>query len=238
MENAEPGDKRSRARDTDESTKPRIPWAVIIGRIEKSLYGKSIPSVSQVAYENPDPFRVLVSTMISLRTKDDVTITASANLFKAASTPESLAGLEESEIARLIYPAGFYKTKAKHLKEVGRMLVSSHGSKVPDTIEELLAFPGVGRKTANLVLNLGYGIPAICVDTHVHRVSNRTGWVKTKDPEGTEFALMKILPKKYWIRINELLVRFGQNICTPTSPWCSRCPIRDYCERIGVGKSR
>jgi endonuclease-3 len=225
---------------TDETgaEKPRIPWALIIGKITSALHGKAVPSVSQVANENPDPYRVLVSTMISLRTKDEVTVAASARLFEAASTSEELATLDERTIERLIYPAGFYKTKAKHLRETGIILVTKYGGRVPDKIDELLAFPGVGRKTANLVLNLGYGIPAICVDTHVHRISNRTGWVRTRDPEGTEFALMKILPKKFWIPINELLVRFGQNICTPTSPWCSRCPIFEYCRKIGVTKSR
>ena len=133
---------------------------------------------------------------------------------------------------------GFYKNKAKHLKKIAAILIEKYDSQVPDNQEALLSLPGVGRKTANLVLNLGFGIPAICVDTHVHRVSNRFGWVTTKTPEQTEFALMEILPEKYWIEINELLVKFGQNICTPVSPWCSVCPVRKKCGRVGVGRSR
>ncbi|HYW85707.1 MAG TPA: endonuclease III [Spirochaetia bacterium] len=197
-----------------------------------------LPSVSEVARENSDPFRVLVATMISLRTKDAVTRTASEKLLASASTPADLARLPEARIAKLIYPAGFYRTKARSLRTTARILVSEHGGKVPRTMDELLALPGVGRKTANLVLNLGYGVPGICVDTHVHRISNRTGWVKTKDPAGTEKALMEILPRRYWIRINELLVRFGQTICTPLSPHCSNCPIAPWCARVNVSRSR
>ena len=197
-----------------------------------------LPSVSEVAREDNDPFRVLVATMISLRTKDAVTRTASEKLLSLAATPASLAGLSEERIAKLIYPAGFYRTKARSLRAAARILVAEHRGTVPRTMEELLALPGVGRKTANLVLNLGYGVPGICVDTHVHRISNRTGWVKTKDPAGTEKALMEILPRRYWIRINEILVRFGQTICTPVSPRCSICPITSWCARVNVTRSR
>ncbi len=202
----------------------------------ESIHG--LPSVSEIAREDHDPFRVLVGTMISLRTKDAVTTVASDRLLKAAATPAALAALPESRIARLIYPAGFYRTKARSLRRTARLLVQEHGGTVPRTMDELLCLPGVGRKTANLVLNLGYGLPGICVDTHVHRISNRTGWVKTKDPAGTEQALMEILPRRYWIGINELLVRFGQSICTPLSPHCSSCPITSWCARVGVTKSR
>ena len=197
-----------------------------------------LPSVSEVARENNDPFRVLVSTMISLRTKDAVTRVASDRLLAVAGTPALLAGLPEGRIARLIYPAGFYRTKARSLRKTARILVADHGGKVPRTMEELLALPGVGRKTANLVLNLGYGLPGICVDTHVHRISNRMGWVKTRDPAGTELALMEILPRRYWIGINELLVRYGQSVCTPVSPHCSTCPVAACCARVGVTRSR
>ncbi|HUI71518.1 MAG TPA: endonuclease III [Spirochaetia bacterium] len=197
-----------------------------------------LPSVSEVAREDNDPFRVLVATMISLRTKDAVTRTASEKLLSLAATPAALAGLSEERIAKLIYPAGFYRTKARSLRAAARILVAEHRGTVPRTMEELLALPGVGRKTANLVLNLGYGVPGICVDTHVHRISNRTGWVKTKDPAGTEKALMEILPRRYWIRINEILVRFGQTICTPVSPRCSICPITSWCARVNVTRSR
>lgn len=176
--------------------------------------------------------------MLSLRTKDEVTLKASERLLQQAPTPEKLSRLTEEEIQKLIYPVGFYKNKARHLKQIAVILIEHYHSNIPNTPEALLAFPGVGRKTMNLVLNLGFNIPAICVDTHVHRVSNRTGWVTTKNPEQTEFALMEILPKKYWIEINELLVKFGQHICTPMSPWCSKCPLYEECERASVGRSR
>jgi endonuclease III len=197
-----------------------------------------LPSVSEVARKNHDPFRVLVATMISLRTKDAVTSVASEKLLGAAATPKALADLSEARIEKLIYPAGFYRTKARSLRRAARILVAEHGGRVPRTMEELLALPGVGRKTANLVLNLGYGLAGICVDTHVHRISNRTGWVKTRDPAGTEAALMQVLPRRYWISVNELLVRFGQTICTPVSPWCSVCPNSPWCPRVGVTRSR
>ena len=184
------------------------------------------------------PFAVLVSTMISLRTKDEVTAAASARLLARAASPRELGSLSQTAIARLIYPAGFYRTKARHLRQAARLLEERHGGRVPEAMEELLALPGVGRKTANLVRNLGFGLPGICVDTHVHRISNRLGWVRTRNPLETERALQAILPRRYWIPVNGLLVAFGQRTCTPQSPWCSRCPIRAYCRRIGVGRSR
>ncbi len=208
--------------------------AVCVGAAD----GGRLPAVSAVARQNSDPFRVLVSTMISLRTKDAVTERASAALLRAAPTPAHLAALPAARIARLIYPAGFYRTKAGNLRTAAGILVREHGGAVPRDREQLLALPGVGRKTANLVLNLGFGVPAICVDTHVHRISNRMGWVRTKTPAETEQALMLILPKRYWIPINELLVRFGQTVCAPVSPWCSRCPVARWCARVGVDRSR
>ena len=207
-----------------------------MGAALESLTG--LPSVSEVAREDNDPFRVLVATMISLRTKDAVTRVASDRLLGAAPSPAALAGLTEGRIAKLIYPAGFYRTKARSLRKTAHILVAEHDGRVPRTMDELLALPGVGRKTANLVRNLGYGLPGICVDTHVHRISNRTGWVKTRDPAGTEKALMEILPRRYWIGINELLVRFGQVVCTPVSPRCSTCPITSWCARVNVPRSR
>lgn len=176
--------------------------------------------------------------MISLRTKDEVTLPASNRLLEAAPGPSQLAGLSEGKIAELIYPAGFYRTKAKNLRQVAVQLTERHNGKVPETLEELVAFPGVGRKTANLVLSVGLGIDAICVDTHVHRIANRTGWVSTQSPDQTEYQLMEILPRRFWIPINELLVGFGQQICTPVSPHCSRCPIQDECHKVGVSRSR
>jgi endonuclease-3 len=217
-----------------------IPWGQIFSAMSARLNGSRspLPSVSAVARENADPFRVLVATMISLRTKDEVTRKAADGLLEQAPGPAQLAALSETRIARLIYPAGFYRTKAKNLRATARAIVSRHAGKVPRDMEELLALSGVGRKTANLVLNLGFGIPGICVDTHVHRISNRMGWVATKSPGQTEQALMKILPKSRWISINELLVRYGQTVCTPLSPWCSICPVSQWCARAGVGRSR
>jgi endonuclease-3 len=209
-----------------------------------------LPSVSQVAADHPgDPFRVLVSTMISLRTKDEVTYAATERLFARASGSKDIAALPEDEIAALIYPAGFYKTKAAHIRETARRIETDYAGNVPADRDLLLQFPGVGRKTANLVLNLGFGIDAICVDTHVHRISNRTGWVSSKNPEETELALCKILPRKFWIPVNELLVAYGKTVCTPASPHCGSCPLAASapggssprparCERRGVTRSR
>ena len=191
-----------------------------------------------MAKEDHEPFRVLVATMISLRTKDDVTSRASAALLALAPTPSALASTPVQRIARAIYPAGFYRTKAKNLREASRLLLDRHGGAVPPDMESLLALPGVGRKTANLVRNLGFGLPGICVDTHVHRISNRMGWVSARTPEQTELALMQVLPRRYWIGVNELLVRYGQSVCTPVSPRCSMCPASPWCARVGVGRTR
>jgi endonuclease-3 len=184
------------------------------------------------------PFRLLVACVISLRTKDEVTAEASQRLFAIGPDPERLAELEVESIAQAIYPAGFYNTKARQLKEIGRILRDEYGSEVPPEESPLLALPGVGRKTANLVLGLGFGIPAICVDTHVHRISNRLGLVKTNTPEQTERALNEVLPRDLWVSINDLLVTFGQNRCRPTSPRCTGCPLNDLCPRIGVTRFR
>lgn len=196
------------------------------------------PVVTRIAGDSRDPFRVLVSTMLSLRTKDDVTDAASTRLFALADSPHALRRLRQRAIERAIYPVGFYRTKARHLLEVCRILEDRYGACVPDSIEALLELPGVGRKTANLVVTLGYGKPGICVDTHVHRISNRWGLVRTRTPEKTETALRERLPHRHWIEYNDLLVTFGQNVCTPLSPWCSRCPLTGACERRGVTRSR
>jgi endonuclease-3 len=211
-----------------------------LGWQEPSLLSGGLPSVSQVAADNHgDPFQVLVSTMISLRTKDEVTYAASQRLFEKASTPAALAALPEKKIEKLIYPAGFYKTKAGHIRETSRRIKKDYNGKVPADRDLLMQFPGVGRKTANLVLNLGFGIDAICVDTHVHRISNRIGWTETKTPEETEMALCKIMPQKFWIPLNELLVKYGQTVCTPLSPYCGSCPLSSRrCEKRGVTRSR
>jgi endonuclease III len=222
--------------------KDRIPWAAIMAAMRRALdagaAAGTLPSVSAVAREDSDPFRVLVATMISLRTKDEVTMRASAALLSRAGTPAALAALPEPRIERLIFPAGFYKTKARHLRETARILMERHGGAVPSDMDGLLALPGVGRKTANLVRNLGFGLPGICVDTHVHRISNRMGWVATRAPEETERALMAVLPRRHWIGINELLVRYGQAVCTPLSPRCGACPAARWCARVNVGRSR
>jgi endonuclease-3 len=220
----------------------RHPWAAIFRAMEAGLTrarpGQELPSVSAIARRNHDPFRVLVATMISLRTKDEVTSRASEALLSLAPTPAALAALPAQRIARSIYPAGFYRTKADHLRSVSRLLLQRHEGKVPPDMDALLALPGVGRKTANLVRNLGFGLPGICVDTHVHRISNRMGWVRTRTPEQTEQALMGSLPRRYWIGVNELLVRYGQAVCTPLSPRCSACPAIHWCARVAVGRTR
>ncbi|HEB10118.1 MAG TPA: endonuclease III [Spirochaetales bacterium] len=223
---------------TASSLKKEIPWDNIFTRLYDLLKHKPLPAVSEVARKNHDPFRVLVSTMISLRTKDEVTAAASARLLSHAPNPAALSRLRREEIASLIYPAGFYRTKAKNLKEAARLLLSRFDSRVPANLENLLSLPGVGRKTANLVLNLGFNIEGICVDTHVHRIANRLGWIDTTNPEKSEYALMEILPRKYWIAINELLVQFGQQHCTPLSPRCSACPVHSYCVRRKVTSRR
>jgi endonuclease-3 len=196
------------------------------------------PAVTIVAQCNGSPFNVLISCIISLRTKDEVTALASARLFARARTPEAMAGLSVDDISQLIYPAGFYRTKAKQISLLSRRLVEESRGTVPDDIDELLRFKGVGRKTANLVITLGFGKPGICVDTHVHRICNRLGYVTTKTADETERVLRSQLPPEYWIEINDLLVAFGQNHCYPVSPRCSTCRLSDICERIGVKVSR
>lgn len=212
-----------------------IPEAVRI--LKKLVTGWKTPAVTIVAREK-DPYKVLVSCILSLRTQDKTTGAASARLFEKADTPEKMLALATDEIERLIYPVGFYRNKAKALLAISRALLERYGGRVPDEIDELLTLPGVGRKTANLVVSIGYGRPGICVDTHVHRITNRWGYVRTKTPEETEMALREKLPKRYWIEINDLLVTFGQNQCKPISPLCSTCPLYRFCDRVGVTTSR
>jgi endonuclease-3 len=196
------------------------------------------PAVTIVSQREGDPFKVLISCILSLRTQDKTTGAASERLFALADTPGKMIELTPIEIEKAIYPVGFYHNKTTHILDICRTLLDCYRGKVPDEIDELLKLKGVGRKTANLVVTLGFGKAGICVDTHVHRICNRWGYVSTKTPESTEFALRKKLPKKYWLVINDLLVTFGQNHCTPLSPRCSTCPIRHLCDRIGVNKSR
>lgn len=205
-----------------------------LAKIRRAIRPFQTPAVTQIAEKSRDPFRVLISCLISLRTKDEVTDAASKRLFARADTPVKILKLREKEIAKLIFPAGFYRTKARNILEISRTLIEQHKGRVPDILEELLQLKGVGRKTANLVVTVAYNKPGICVDTHVHRLSNRLGWVKTQTPEQTEMALREILPKRYWIPINDWLVTFGQNMCQPVSPWCSKCPVNKECPQIGV----
>ena len=195
-------------------------------------------SMAEVAAERRDPFRVLIACLLSLRTKDETTRPAAARLFALADTPEAMLRLPAKRIERAIFPVGFYRTKARVVLGVCRDLLERFGGQVPDDIDQLLTLKGVGRKTANLVVTQGFNKPGICVDIHVHRISNRLGYVKTKNPTETEAALRKQLPRRYWIGYNELLVSFGQNICHPVSPRCSGCPVRPRCARVGVTRSR
>ena len=213
-----------------------------IGRVLSALRREAekwdVPVVTLTAVTSRNPFRVLVSTVLSLRTKDETTAEASRRLFAEADTPAGILGLGEKKIRNLIYPVGFYRVKAKNIVGMCEKLLDEYGGEVPDTVEELLGFRGVGRKTANLVVSLGYSKPAICVDIHVHRISNRWGFVDTENPLETEMALRDALPRKYWIEYNSLLVALGQSVCRPVSPFCSRCPVSGRCPRVGVSKSR
>ena len=212
--------------------------AEIIRLLEQELVKRELPIVTKLAEEHRDPFEILISTLLSLRTKDEVTAAATERLFSLASTPAEMLRLSEAEIQRAIYPVGFYRNKAETIRHVCRELIERFQSHVPDSIEELLTLKGVGRKTANLVVSLGFNGAGLCVDTHVHRISNRIGYVRTKNPEETEFALRAKLPPEHWSRYNTILVAFGRNTCRPISPLCSHCPVEAYCDRIGVTKSR
>ncbi len=205
--------------------------------IEKQIKPFIVPSVTQVSFKK-DPYLVLISCILSLRTKDKTTVAAAGRLFKVANTPQKMVKLSSLRIQRLIYPVGFYRNKSKVISGISQRIIKDFLGKVPRRLEDLLSLKGVGRKTANLVLGLGFGIPAICVDTHVHRISNRLGWVKAGNPEETEYALEKIIPKCGWIDLNTTLVTFGQNICLPVTPFCSRCFVGKYCKRVGVNRSR
>lgn len=197
------------------------------------------PVVGVIAREsNRDPFLILISCLLSLRTKDKTTDEASNRLFALARTPSAMLTLPLKKIEKAIYPVGFYRTKAKSIHQICERLLDTYKGTVPDSIDDLVTLPGVGRKTANLVVTVGYGKPGICVDIHVHRISNRWGYIKTKTPDESEETLRRKLPPQYWITFNDLLVPFGQNLCQPVSPWCSKCKLTEYCDRVGVKKSR
>ncbi len=213
-----------------------IPRALDV--IRRASPGWKRPIVGLFATGDNAAFKVLISTLLSLRTKDAVTEQASLRLFALADTPEKMLTLSAARIEKLIYPVGFYRTKARNLLGVSRILVDQYGSKVPSDLDTLLTLPGVGRKTANLVITVGYDKPGICVDTHVHRISNRWGLVRTATPDDTETALRRILPKRYWIGFNDALVIYGQNLCVPVSPFCSSCKLKDLCPKTGVKTRR
>ena len=212
----------------------------VMRSLAHAITGMELPAIEKISESQAeDPFQILIGTLLSARTQDATTHAASTRLFRRARTPRTMARLSVAEIERLIYPVSFYRNKARHVKACCEMLLSRFGGRVPATLDELVMLPGVGRKTANLVMILAFKSPDnICVDTHVHRISNRLGWVKTFTPEQTEMALRKILPKRYWIPLNDWLVTFGQNICQPVSPWCSRCPLQKNCPQIGVKYKR
>jgi len=223
-------------------------WAAIIKSLEnwrkKTLADPTeedtaITTIAEEYEEGPGkPWAILVSTILSLRTKDEVTRVASRRLLEKAPDPERLLALSVEEIASLAYPAGFYRTKAANLVKISNILLEKYNGQVPADLDALLDLPGVGRKTANLVITEAFGMYGICVDIHVHRICNRSGWINTATPDKTEAALREKLPKKYWRQINGLLVLYGQNLCRPQSPFCSRCVISSHCLRLGVDRSR
>jgi len=210
----------------------------VLAALRREYTTWNAPVVTLMATESRDPFKVLVSCLLSLRTKDETTGPASRRLFALADTPQAMLKLKARQVEKAIFPVGFYRTKAKTILALCRRLVDELGGEVPDDLDTLLTFNGVGRKTANLVLTQGFAKPGICVDTHVHRISNRWSYVRSKNPHETEMALRRKLPAQYWLEYNDLLVAFGQTICKPTSPLCSRCPIEAYCPKRGVTRSR
>ena len=206
--------------------------------VKKTIRQWEEPVLGVVARESHDPFRILIACLLSLRTKDHTTAEASQRLFKLADTPTLMLKLPLKQVERAIFPVGFYKTKAKQIFSICQSLLDNFGGQVPDSIDDLLTLKGVGRKTANLVVTVAFNKPGICVDIHVHRISNRWGYIQTKTPEESEQALRKKLPKKYWINFNDWLVPYGQNLCRPVSPFCSQCLVSTYCQRVGVSTSR
>ncbi|MBI3593348.1 MAG: endonuclease III [Nitrospirae bacterium] len=210
----------------------------VVSILKKEIRKWKVPIVGVIANESRDPYLILISTVLSLRTKDKTTHEASRRLFALATTPREMVKLTEKQIETAIYPVGFYKTKARSILHLSHDLIQRFHSRVPDRMESLLTLKGVGRKTANLVLTLGYDQFGICVDIHVHRISNRLGYIKTKSPDESEFALRQCLPRRHWKIYNDLLVTFGQNLCKPVSPYCSLCKLSSLCERHGVLSSR
>jgi endonuclease-3 len=210
----------------------------VIARLRREAPRWRATALADVAERSRDPYRVLIACLLSLRTKDETTGPAAERLFALADTPEAMLRLRREQIERAIFPVGFYRTKARVVLGVSRDLIERFGGAVPADLDDLLTLKGVGRKTANLVVTQGFNRPGICVDTHVHRISNRLGYVKTAVPDQTEAALRAKLPRRYWIGYNDLLVSFGQNVCLPLSPRCSQCPVGRWCPRVGVRRSR
>jgi len=222
----------------DSNSPGEFPITQAMGIIRRQVKKYPTPVITVLSEESATPYEILISTILSLRTQDKTTGEATARLFEEARTPQDMGRLRPATIAKAIYPVGFYRTKATTILEVSQTLLNSYGGQVPDDVEELILMKGVGRKTANLVVTLGHGKPGICVDTHVHRIANRWGYVHTKAPDKTEVALRAKLPRRYWIPINDWLVTWGQNVCKPTSPLCSQCPLDSLCPRLDVARSR
>jgi len=223
------------------SKRPRITSKTVgklIRKLRRVAPSWNAPIVTLVASHTRDPFQTLISCILSLRTKDETTAVASKRLFAKASTPDAMLKIPLRELEKLIFPVGFYHTKARVIHGICADLKEKFGGEVPDNIDALLTMKGVGRKTANLVVTEAFRKPGICVDTHVHRISNIWGLVNTKTPDKSEMALREVLPRRYWLEYNPLLVAFGQTLCHPTSPWCSRCPVESMCPRLGVKRSR
>lgn len=224
---------------TTPPTRAPFPMARALRTLRRAAPAWNAPVVTFIALQTGDPFRVLISCLLSLRTRDETTGPASQRLFALADSPAAMMELTPATIERAIFPVGFYRTKARTILDISKSLLDQHQGRVPQDLDALLTLKGVGRKTANLVLTQGFAKPGICVDTHVHRISNRWGYVKTKTPHETESALRAKLPRRYWIEYNDLLVAFGQTICKPISPLCdTRCPISALCPRIGVDLHR
>jgi endonuclease III len=215
-----------------------FPIDEVLDKLEAAAPAWNAPVVTFMSTTDDDPWRTLAACILSLRTRDETTGPASRRLFARAKTPRGLLRLAEGELAELIKPVGFYRTKARTLRSIARIIIDQHGGEVPSDLEALLALPGVGPKTANLVLSQAFAVPAICVDTHVHRIPNRWGLIRTKTPEESEAALRAVVPERRWIDLNPTLVAFGQTICQPLSPKCSECPVREPCARVGVTRSR
>ena len=213
-----------------------FPIVAVLERLKTAVAGMPQPLIDQM--HQAGAFKVLIATILSLRTRDETTAQVAPRLFAQADTPHQMLQLSEASVAQLIYPVGFYRTKARDILRICAILCAQYAGEVPRSRDELLALPGVGLKTANLVLAVGHHIPAICVDIHVHRICNRWGYLDTSTPEASEAALTARVPVAYWMHINELLVTLGQQICTPTSPRCTQCPINDVCAKRGVTRYR